>query len=219
MTRCHRKMVPGVTIKKISFKPTNRRSSHPPAGQDRTRMCLTRGRVTSGQQSIRPRWHRFSAPTGGAGRSAGEPSGELAGYLDRAWLPAVAQDGQRDLVRSGVKMLADPRSDRVGAAPGHQVVDEPVAEAGDVAVRESHPGEVGAVPAYTGQEAQRAAGSPAGTCGVGVKDDHLVDDERGLVAQDAPRCSGVGGRDQKRYGTGGPVPGELKLAGSERGQD
>ena len=62
MTRCHRKMVPGVTIKKISFKPANRRSSHPPAGQDRTRMCLTRGRVTSGQQSIRPGGTDFRHP-------------------------------------------------------------------------------------------------------------------------------------------------------------
>ena len=51
-----------VTISKISFKPTSRRSSHAPAGQDRTRMCLTRGRVTCGQQTIRPGGTGFRHP-------------------------------------------------------------------------------------------------------------------------------------------------------------
>ena len=37
-----------VTIKKISFKPTSRRSSHALAGQDRPGMCRTRGRAVSG---------------------------------------------------------------------------------------------------------------------------------------------------------------------------
>lgn len=50
-----------VTIKKVSFKPTSRRSSHAPAGQ--TGLACA-GRVAKRPAERPASWHRRSAPTG-----------------------------------------------------------------------------------------------------------------------------------------------------------
>jgi hypothetical protein len=84
-------------------------------------------------------------------------AGQLAGHLHRAGLVTVVQHVEHDVVGAGPPVLADPRGDRAGVAPDHQLVDECVAETVDVAVGESHPAEAGAVSRQAGQESQRPA--------------------------------------------------------------
>ena len=71
------------TIRKISFKPTNRRSSHLRSGQDGRRMPNARPRSAGPM----PRRHRFSVSSGVAGAS--EPR-----LPDRGWAGGVRQSKQ-----------------------------------------------------------------------------------------------------------------------------
>src|SRR5215470_15671161 len=71
---------------------------------------------------------------------AEQAAGQPPGRLDRAGLVTFAQHVEHHMVGAGLPVPADPRGDRVGVAPDHQLVDECVTEAGDVAVGESHPG-------------------------------------------------------------------------------
>lgn len=92
---------------------------------------------------------------------------------------------------------------------------------GEVVVGESHPSDVLCVPADTSAdlESKRPAGRFPCPRGIGVEDDQLVDDECGVLTQDAPRLGGVGGIDEEGYGAGASVAGERELAGAERRQD
>ena len=108
--------------------------------------------------------------------SAEKPAGELPRDLDRAGLAAFVQDAEHDLIRAGFKVLADPRSDRISVAPDHQLIDESVAQVGDIGVIETHPCEVGDVSAHPGEEPERSASGLTSSGGVGVEHEYLVDD-------------------------------------------
>ena len=97
--------------------------------------------------------------------------------------------------------------------------NEPVAQARDLGVGQPHPGEVGAVSADTERKLSGMRAASQARAASVSRTIMLADNQGGTGAQDAPRALGVGGRDQERHGPGGPVPGELELAGAERGQD
>src|SRR5947199_123143 len=70
-----------------------------------------------------------------AGRH-GKQASELAGGRGRAGAGLV-QHGEHDVVCPRLQVLAGPRHDRPGVAPGHQLVNEPVAQAADVGAGEA----------------------------------------------------------------------------------
>jgi hypothetical protein len=141
----------------------------------------------------------------------------LAGRVDG--VVAAVQQGEGYLVGPGLSVFIDSGRDGAGTSPGHQLIDEFVAETGNVAGGESHTAEAGLVARDAGQEPQRTAGGFSGPVGVRPQDGHLADDERCLRSQDAPRGAGVVGSDQQQDRARGSVTGELKLTGAERGQD
>jgi hypothetical protein len=132
---------------------------------------------------------------------------------------AGVKHGEDHVVCPGLQVLVDSRRDAVAAAPGHQLVDDLVAESGNVTGGEPHPGEAGPVARDAGQETQRAAGGFPGEGGGRLQDDHLADNKDCLRAQDAPRGAGVVRSHQQQDRAGRPFTRELEFARPKRGQD
>jgi len=88
-----------------------------------------------------------------------------------------------DVIRAGSQLLRDPGTDRVRVAPDHQVIDEPVADVGDVGLGVSVPLE------------NRIRSLAAGSRGAVVLVDQAVEDRSSL---DGVEVSQVGDRPRDR---------------------
>src|SRR5699024_11019375 len=118
------------------------------------------------------------------------------GVFDGAGV-AVVEDSEYDMVGACGKVFADPGNDCVLVSPGHQFVYYVVIEVDGIVVGEAHLAHGVRVPASTQQSSQCwFARSLPGTVGIGVTDDQLINDQRGVVSQDFSCPGGVSGSDQ-----------------------